>query len=216
MPRGRDRGCWPGVDAGWYPASTNVGGFGDSVSLCLPRGAGPGLGGGGSAGSRERLWRGLKGPSGPTRLDAEIPWNNCDQRSGGPETGPGVKVPGWGVLEDAVSCEAGGFIGLPQKGTSLSPPCVGLYEGLALALGVEGPDLPLVGEERQAALATPAGGLSRWRDCWADGGGAVSGRRGGGARHPSRLRGRGLARGGAGGSFQLSGWGAGGGGGGGA
>lgn len=64
-----------------------------------PEGAGPGLGGGGGAGSREGLWRGLKGPSGPTRLDAEVPWNNCGQRSGGPETGSGVKVPGWGSFK---------------------------------------------------------------------------------------------------------------------
>lgn len=69
-----------------------------------------------------------------------------------------------GVLEDAVPCEAGGFIGLPQKGTSLSPPCVGLYRGLALALGVEDSDPSLVGERGTSNLATPAGGLCCRRD----------------------------------------------------
>lgn len=63
-----------------------------------------------------------------------------------------------GVLEDAVPGEAGGFIGLPQKGTSLSPHCIGLYGGLALALDVEGPDSPLLGERGQAAWPLQLGG----------------------------------------------------------
>lgn len=45
MPRAWGRGCWPGMDTGQrFPASAAVGGLGDSVSLCLPRGSRPGLG----------------------------------------------------------------------------------------------------------------------------------------------------------------------------
>lgn len=96
---------------------------------CL-EGAGPGLGEGGGAESREGLMEGPKGPGGPTHLDAEVPRSNCSQRSCGPETGPGMGVPGWGSLKVQSPVRLGDFIEIPQKGTLLSPPRVGLYGGL--------------------------------------------------------------------------------------
>lgn len=106
-----------GMDAGQrYPASATVVALVIQLPSACLRGARPGMEEGGGAGTREGQWRGLKGPRGPTLLEAEVPRDNCGQRPGGPETGPGVEAPWWGlVLEGGVSCEAGVLSGSLRK-----------------------------------------------------------------------------------------------------